>query len=44
MGGQGIRYTNEKWAVGRDGYWIVLRIKGEGGLVKKDGVFSLPHF
>ena len=28
---------------GRGG-WTVFRIKGEGGLIKKNGVFSLPHF
>ena len=26
------------------GGWTVFRFKGEEGLVKKDGVFSLPHF
>ena len=29
---------------GEVGGWTVFRIKGEGGLVKKEGVFSLPHF
>ena len=27
-----------------EGGWIVFRVKREGGLVKKEGVFSLPHF
>ena len=26
------------------GGWTVFRFKGEGGLVKKEGEFSLPHF
>ena len=34
-----------KLKVGGGGWgWTVFRIKGEGSLVIKEGVFSLPHF
>ena len=34
-----------KLKVGGGGWgWTVFRIKGEGSVVKKEGVFYLPHF
>ena len=35
---------NQKWLVLGWGVWTVFRFKGEVGLVKKEGVFSLPYF
>ena len=41
QGGEGVH----KLKVGGGGWgWTFFRNKGEGGLVKKEGVFSLPHF
>ena len=41
-GGGGTKTKSGQWVGG--GGWTVSRLKGEGGLVKKEGVFSLPHF
>ena len=36
--------TQTKSRCGGGGGWTVFRFKEEGDLVKKEGVFSLPHF
>ena len=41
--GRGGTQTKSGWWCGGGG-WTAFRFKGEGNLVKKDGVFSLPHF
>ena len=39
-GGGGTQTKSRRWGWG----WTVFKIKGEGSLVKKEGVFPLPHF
>ena len=34
----------KSWWWGREGAWTICRFKGEGGLVKNEGVSSLLYF